>query len=279
MEFTKMHGLGNDFVLINGFCEEIPSDLAKLSYQMCQPHFGIGADGVIFLLPPQGEEDFIMRIFNNDGSEAEMCGNGIRCAALFAWEEGFCRQEEMTVRTGAGLLKPKLFFDNQGRPEKVRVDMGEPRLAAADIPVLLDGQTILQYPIMVGGKKERITCVSMGNPHCVIFVDDVEAVPVTEYGPKLENHPLFPAKTNVEFVEVLSSQKLKMRVWERACGVTLACGTGSCATAVAARLCGYTGDDVEVELPGGSLEISYQPGGHVFMCGPAEAVFRGAWLK
>ncbi len=278
MEFTKMHGLGNDFILINGFTQEIPADYSALSVELCRQHFGVGADGIILTLPPHGngEEDFIMRIFNNDGSEAEMCGNGIRCVAVFAWEQGFCRKEEMKVLTGAGLICPKLFFDEAGRPEKVRVDMGMPHLKPAEIPVLLPGEMVLGNPLIIAERELAITCVSMGNPHCVIFVEeDVVRYPVEALGPILEKHPLFPAKTNVEFVQVLAPDKIKMRVWERGCGITMACGTGACASAVAAQLCGFTGEETEVILPGGTLHIAYKPGEHVFMTGPVQKVFQG----
>jgi len=275
MEFTKMHGLGNDFILINGFTQTIPADYSALSVELCQQHFGVGADGLILTLPSQGEEDFIMRIFNNDGSEAEMCGNGIRCVAMFAWEEGFCRKEEMKVKTGAGMICPHVFFDGMGHPAKVRVDMGKPRLRPSEIPVLLAGEKILRHPLILEDWQIEITCVSMGNPHCIIFVDDVENYPVETLGPIIETHPLFPAKTNVEFVEVLSANKIRMRVWERGCGITLACGTGACASAVASHLCGFTGEETEVALPGGLLHIAYKPGEHVFMTGPAQKVFKG----
>lgn len=276
MKFTKMHGLGNDFILVNCFTQTPPKDLQKASASWCRSHFSVGADGLILLYPPQGEEDFIMRIFNNDGSEAEMCGNGIRCAALFAWEQGFCRKKKMTVRTGAGFIKPELIFDETANPIKVKVDMGLPRLSPAEIPVNLPGEQIIKAPLSLDAVGDfEITCISMGNPHCVVFVPEVESFPVETVGPLLETHPLFPAKTNAEFAQVLSPKELKMRVWERGCGITLACGTGACATGVAAVLCGLVEEDVTVLLPGGALEISYRLGEHVFMTGPAEVAFTG----
>ncbi len=276
MKFTKMHGLGNDFILVNCFQEQPPQDLAKASREWCQRHFSIGADGLILLYPPQGEEDFIMRMFNVDGTEAEMCGNGIRCVAMFAWQQGFCRKEVMTVKTGAGLIRPQLIFDQRHEPVKVKVDMGEPHLRPAEIPVDLPGQQVVNVPVDLGQHGAfTITGVSMGNPHCVCFVPDVDAIPLEQVGPLLERHPLFPAKTNVEFVQVLSPAELKMRVWERGCGVTLACGTGACATGVAAVLGGFVKETCTVALPGGKLEISWQPGGHVLMTGPAAFSFTG----
>ena len=273
--FTKWQGCGNDFVLVNGFSERLDEeDLAALAQKICDRHYGIGADGLILVLPSKAA-DFRMRILNADGSEAEMCGNGMRCFAGVVHDEGLSDKEEFTVETGAGILVPRLQLAD-GKLQGVRVDMGEPTLAGDRIPVLGFGAAhVVEQPIEAGGEKLSMTCVSMGNPHCVIFVEDAEAVPIERIGPLLERHEAFPKKTNVEFAAVLDASHIRMRVWERGAAVTLACGTGSCATLVAAALTGRTERAAEVQLDGGRLQIEWAEDNHVYMTGPAEKVFAG----
>lgn len=273
--FTKWQGCGNDFVLVNGFSERLDEeDLAALAQKICDRHYGIGADGLILVLPSKAA-DFRMRILNADGSEAEMCGNGIRCFAGVVHDEGLSDKEEFTVETGAGILVPRLQLAD-GKLQGVRVDMGEPTLAGDRIPVLGFGAAhVVEQPIEASGEKLSMTCVSMGNPHCVIFVEDAEAVPIEKLGPLLERHEAFPKKTNVEFAAVLDASHIRMRVWERGAAVTLACGTGSCATLVAAALTGRTERAAEVQLDGGRLQIEWAEDNHVYMTGPAEKVFAG----
>ena len=268
--FSKWHGCGNDFVLVDGSKYTFP-DNAQAAIAVCDRHFGIGADGLVLLLPSQ-EADFEMRIFNSDGSEAEMCGNVTRCMARFAYENGLTDKKEMTFKTKAGLIRPKLLADGQ-----VRVDMGEPKLAAQDIPVKDGGEErIVSRSLQTEHGDFAVTCVSMGNPHAVIFVDDAESLPLELWGPKLETHPFFPRKTNVEFVQVINRQALRMRVWERGAGVTLACGTGSCATVTAAVLNGLAERRCKVALDGGVLEVEWaEKDNHVYLTGPATEVFRG----
>lgn len=273
--FTKWQGCGNDFVLVNGFSERLDEeDLGALAQKICDRHYGIGADGLILVLPSKAA-DFRMRILNADGSEAEMCGNGIRCFAGVVHDEGLSDKEEFTVETGAGILVPRLQLAD-GKLQGVRVDMGEPTLAGDRIPVLGFGAAhVVEQPIEAGGETLSMTCVSMGNPHCVIFVEDAEAVPIEKLGPLLERHEAFPKKTNVEFAAVLDASHIRMRVWERGAAVTLACGTGSCATLVAAALTGRTERAAEVQLDGGRLQIEWAEDNRVYMTGPAEKVFAG----
>jgi len=271
MRFTKMHGLGNDFILINGFCEKVPVDRKDFAITLCNRQLGIGADGVLLLMPSNcADAQFL--VYNSDGSQAEMCGNGVRCAALFAKREGIIKSDNATFETLGGLVYPQIVDKEQGI---VRVNMGLARLQPKDIPALFGGEKVVAAPLEVGIDTLAVTLVSMGNPHCVIFVDDVVNFPVEEVGPKIEKHPKFPAKTNVEFVQVLAPGHLKMRVWERGCGQTLACGTGSCASAVAAKLNGYGDTSFEVELACGSLFIELAADGHVELLGPATFVFDG----
>ncbi len=273
MKFTKMHGAGNDFIMVNGF-EQAPADWNQLAARLCDRRFAVGADGLILLLPSE-TADFEMRIFNSDGSEAEMCGNGIRCAAIFAQRRGITDHNSMTVQTKAGLIRPEVLPDTADTAQ-VRVNMGKPRLAGAEIPCTLKGERILEQPIIVDGKEYHFSAVSMGNPHCVVFLDSPAAkFPVREVGPSFESHPYFPAKTNTEFAEVLDEHQINMRVFERGCGETLACGTGACATAVAAILTGRCRDWLDIHLLGGTLRIEYQEGGSVFMTGPVAVAYEG----
>jgi diaminopimelate epimerase len=273
LKFTKMHGCGNDFIMLNGFAEELPSDMGKLAKRLCDRHFSIGADGILALYPAEGY-DFEMRIFQPDGSEAEMCGNGIRCAAVFAQQEGIVSTNALRVKTLAGLICPTILAD-ESPTKMVQVDMGMPRLAGAEIPCTVDAKTVLEQPIQAGGKDFRFSAVSMGNPHAVIFIDaPPQDFPVTQYGPLLETHACFPAKANIEFAQVIDRQNINVRVWERGCGETLACGTGACATAVAAILTERADSGVNIHLPGGTLHICWQ-GESVQMTGAAEATYSG----
>jgi diaminopimelate epimerase len=275
IDFTKYQGLGNDFILVDNRHQTTPCLTPDQAIQLCDRHFGIGADGVIFALPGQGDADYTMRIFNSDGSEPEMCGNGIRCLGRFIAElEGHDHQlVTYRIHTFAGVIIPEILADGQ-----VRVDMGEPRLRAAEIPTTLgekEGQVVNQA-LTVAGQDYLVTCVSMGNPHCMTYVPEVAAVPLSQIGPQFEHHPVFPHRTNTEFVEVVRADYVKMRVWERGAGITLACGTGACATVVAGVLTGQNDRLCTVELPGGCLQIEWSvANNHVYMTGPATSVFQG----
>lgn len=274
IEFTKYHGLGNDFILIDNRADTQPIITSEQAVQLCDRHFGIGADGVIFALPGENDTDYTMRIFNSDGSEPEMCGNGIRCFAQFIADlEGAKAKSEYRIHTLAGVMIPKLEGES-----KVKVDMGMPQLLAAKIPTTLAQaeQKAIAVPLQVAGQSWEVTCVSMGNPHCITFVEDVAAIPLEAIGPQFEHHPAFPQRTNTEFIQVVRPDYVKMRVWERGAGVTLACGTGACAAVVAGVLTGKSDRKATVELPGGCLEIEWaQQDQRVYMTGPAERVFRG----
>ncbi|HXX81788.1 MAG TPA: diaminopimelate epimerase [Thermodesulfovibrionales bacterium] len=279
IEFTKMHGLGNDFILIDCLRPEGKSiasaNLPALAQRLCHRRFGIGADQLLFLYPSHVAE-FGMGIFNADGSEVEMCGNGIRCLAKYIWDKGLSEKRLIQVETPAGIIRPERVND------LIRVDMGEPVLEPEKIPVdilqLPGGKTskpIVDYPLQAGDREFRITCVSMGNPHAVIIADGLSAIPVAYYGSAIEHHPLFPNRTNVEFIEILNRSEIRMRVWERGAGETMACGTGACAAAVAAHLQGLTGRNVTIHLNGGDLFIDWDKDAHVYMTGPAVEVFTG----
>ncbi len=273
MKFTKMHGCGNDYVYVNLFEEEL-DDPSAVSQRISDRHFGIGSDGLV-TIGPSDQADVRMRIYNADGSEAEMCGNGIRCVAKYAYEHGMVDATQMTVETGSGIKTLTLSVEN-GKVSRVRVDMGEPILLPDLIPVMSDMDRVVDDPIHVGDRVWRMTCVSMGNPHAVVFVDDVEHFPIEKYGPLFENHERFPARTNTEFVQLITRREVRMRVWERGSGETLACGTGTCATVMACILNRFTGDEVLVHLRGGDLLVAYDPvTNHIFMTGPAEEVFTG----
>lgn len=273
MKFTKMHGCGNDYVYINLFEEKV-DDPAKLSTIVSDRHFGIGSDGVI-TIGPSDIADFRMRIYNADGSEAEMCGNGIRCVAKYVYDHKLTDKTEISVESGAG-IKYLTLYTKDGKVEQVRVDMGEPILEPDKIPVIADGSCVVDEPIEAGGKQWRMTCVSMGNPHAVIFVDDVADFEFEKYGPSFENNPRFPKRTNTEFVQIISRNEVSMRVWERGSAETWACGTGTCATVMACILNKKTDDKVLVHLRGGDLVIEYdRDTNHVFMTGPAAEVFTG----
>ena len=273
MRFTKMHGCGNDYVYVNLFEEKVENP-AEVSIKVSDRHFGIGSDGLI-TIGPSDKEDFRMHIYNADGSEAEMCGNGIRCVAKYVYDHKLTDKTEITVETGAGVLT-LILFPKDGKVEQVRVDMGEPILTPAEIPVVADGDKVIDEPIEVGGKTWNMTCVSMGNPHAVVFVDDTASFPLETYGPLFENHERFPKRTNTEFVQIISRTEANMRVWERGSAETWACGTGTCACVMACILNGKTEDKVLVHLRGGDLTIEYDRAtNHVFMTGPATEVFSG----
>jgi diaminopimelate epimerase len=275
LEFTKYHGLGNDFLLIDNRETSEPKVSMAQAEKLCDRHFGIGADGVIFALPGQDGTDYTMRIFNSDGSEPEMCGNGIRCMARFVADlEKTTELKSYKIHTLAGVITPKLTADGL-----ITVDMGEPRLLAAEIPTTLApaDQSVVNQFMQVADRDWAVTCVSMGNPHCITFVEDVAAVPLEAIGPQFEHHPAFPKRTNTEFIQVVRSDYLKMRVWERGAGITLACGTGACAALVAAVLTGRSDRRATVELPGGPLVIEWsEADNRLSMTGPAEKVFVGA---
>ncbi len=272
----KLHGAGNDFVVVDGSEEKISEErLPEMATYICDRHFGVGADGLILVLPSK-VANFRMRIFNPDGSEAEMCGNGVRVFAKYVYDRKMHDDVVMTVETLAGIKTLKLNTVS-GKVQTVRVDMGEPKLLRFEIPMRGKANTkVIAEPLRVGGKKIEVTCVSMGNPHCVTFVDGVDHYPVEKMGPLIENHPSFPARTNVEFVEVLSPQEIKVRTWERGVGETLACGTGSCAAVVAGYLNEKTSRKVTVHLRGGDLFIEWAGNNRLFMTGPAEEVFEGS---
>ena len=262
-KFEKWQGIGNDFIIIDSR-EDNHIDGADKIIQLCDRHFGIGADGVIYILKSE-IADVRMRIFNADGSEPEMCGNGIRCFAKYLQAD-----KNLKVETGAGILTVKIIGD------KVQVDMGEPILSAEKIPVAGYGdKKVIGENISVGGENYKMTCVSMGNPHCVIFVDDITKINLEKIGAKFETHEKFPKHTNTEFVQVVGKNKLRMRVWERGAGITLACGTGACATLVAAHLNNLADKSAEIILDGGNLQIEWREDNHIYMTGAAEKIFAG----
>ena len=271
MKITKMQGLGNDYIYINCL-EETVVDPVSLARRISDRHFGVGSDGLVLIMPCE-EADFRMRMFNADGSESEMCGNAARCVGKYIHDRGLSDQEEIRLMTGAGIKILKLTVQD-GKTRKVRVDMGEPILEAAEIPVLLPAEHVIGVPIKACGQQFSMTCVSMGNPHAIFFVDDADTFDVHGIGVQIENHPLFPRKTNVEFVTVKDREHLRMRVWERGTGETLACGTGASATLVAAVLNGKSERKATLELNGGPLTVEWDPvTNHVYQEGPAEFVF------
>ncbi|HEY8464603.1 MAG TPA: diaminopimelate epimerase [Bacillota bacterium] len=279
MKFTKMHGLGNDYIYINCFTINVENPSA-LAVKMSDRHLGIGSDGLVLIMPSKVAAAR-MRMFNADGSEAEMCGNAIRCVAKYLYEHGLVQEKSFSVETQAGIKAVTLQTAAAAKSEviSVRVDLGEPILESSRIPVLTDAAQAVNLPIDVNGRSYHFTAVSLGNPHCVIFVPEITEVMITQDGPALETHPFFPSKTNVEFTTVTSPSSLQMRVWERGSGETLACGTGACAAVVAAVINGLTSRQVQVNLRGGTLEVEWdQTTNHVWMTGPAVEVFDGDWL-
>ncbi|PWJ46923.1 diaminopimelate epimerase [Faecalicatena contorta] len=275
MKFTKMQGLGNDYVYVNGFEEKIENP-SKLAVKVSDRHFGIGSDGLI-LINPSKVADFEMEMYNADGSRGEMCGNGIRCVAKYVYDYGLTDKTQISIETLGGIKYLELTAE-EGKVVQVQVDMGKPELRPGKIPVIAEGDTVIDAPIEVEGKEYKMTGVSMGNPHIVIYMDDIDNLEIEKIGPKFENHKRFPNRINTEFVEVLDRNTVKMRVWERGSGETLACGTGACAVAVACILNGLTEDEVTVRLLGGDLFIKWdREKDTVYMTGPAEIVFDGEW--
>jgi len=272
MEFVKVHGLGNDFILVNDLTQEL-NDYPALARRLCDRHLGIGADGLV-LLHPSESASFKMRIFNSDGSEAEMCGNAIRCLGKYIFEQGLCEKTNLEIETKSGIKTVKLALVGR-QVKQVEVDMGVPVLSPEQVPVLIKGEQAVDETVSLMGTSFKFTAVSMGNPHCVIFVSSLEQVDIDTLGPALENHPLFPNKTNVEFVEVISPGECDVVVWERGAGRTLACGTGACAVLVAGVLTGRLSRQAKVNLPGGDLQVHWAESGQVKMSGPAVEVFRG----
>jgi diaminopimelate epimerase len=278
--FIKMEGCGNDYVYIDlisgkGPPESALGNLEELARRMSDRHYGIGSDGLI-LIRPSESGDARMQMFNADGSESEMCGNGIRCVARFLHDEGVTRRSPVHIETGAGVLTLEIAATG-GVVSSVRVDMGTPELERSRIPMSGPPGRVIDEGLEVGGRTVRVTAVSMGNPHCVLFVPDVAQAPVSEFGPLIENHPIFPNRTNVEFVQVVSPGEVRQRTWERGSGETLACGTGASAVCVAGALNGKTERNVLIHLKGGDLRLEWGADDHVFMQGPAREVFRGIW--
>lgn len=273
LEFTKMHGIGNDYIYFDCFRQKV-SDPAALAVRISDRHFGVGGDGVV-LICPSDAADAQMRMFNQDGSEGLMCGNAIRCVGKYIYETGYARGETVTIDTRSG-IKTLTLHVKDGVVLGATVDMGKAELLPAKIPVLLDGESVIGREVDIAGGRFRITCVSMGNPHCVLFVDDPQVLELDRIGPRFEHDPLFPQRVNTEFVRVIDQNTLQMRVWERGSGETLACGTGACAAVAAAVLGGFcrAGEPVRVRLRGGELDITYTEE-TVLMRGPAETVFTG----
>ena len=276
MKFTKMQGIGNDYLFVNCF-EEVIENPERLAIVMSKPHFGAGADSLVLIEPADGA-DFGMRIFNADGSEAEMCGNALRCIGKYVYERGMTDKTELTIETGGGVKQLWMTVEN-GKVARVKADMGTPELNPRLIPVDLPGELVIRHRLQILGQTWFITCVNMGNPHSVVFVRDPEVIDLPTIGPMIEHHPLFPRRTNVEFVRVIDRNILQMRVWERGAGETLACGTGACASLVAAVLGGLANRTVQMKLSGGNLQLYWSADdNHVYQTGPAAFVYDGEWL-
>jgi diaminopimelate epimerase len=279
LHFTKLHGLGNDYVYIDVHDQHVP-DPIQLARAVSNRHRGIGSDGLILIAPPTDEADADVRMlmFNADGTPGEMCGNGIRCLAKYVYDHGRAHQNPLRVETGAGTLLLDLTTNPDDQVTTVRVDMGPPRLAPRDIPIDIPGEEAVNVPINVADHHFQLTAVSMGNPHAVVFVDDVAAIPLETVGPAFEHHPLFPQRVNVHFAQLRDRHHLQMRTWERGSGITQACGTGACAVCVAGVLTRRAEPDITARLPGGELHILWdQTTRHIFMTGPATEVFSGTW--
>lgn len=275
MKFTKMQGCGNDYVYVDGSKEKIAlEDKPELVRRLSDRHFGIGGDGVIFIHPAK-EADFEMEMYNMDGSRSEMCGNGIRCVAKFVYDKGLTDKTSLSIVSCGKIKYIDLTVEN-GKVSLVKVNMGTPVLKAAEVPVVSENEQVVDEAIEVGGKEYKMTCVSMGNPHAIVFMDNVADLQIEKIGPSFENHVRFPNRTNTEFIKVLDDHTVEMRVWERGTGETLACGTGACAAVVACVLNGLTEDEVTVKLLGGNLQIKWDREENlVYMTGPAEIVFEG----
>lgn len=273
MRFTKMQGLGNDYVYVNCFREEV-KDAPAVSIKVSDRHFGIGSDGLI-LIKPSEIADFKMDMYNADGSQAEMCGNGIRCVGKYVFDYGLTQKTDISVETLAG-IKYLHFQITDGKVSLVTVDMGEPELVPANIPVVSANDRAINEEIIVDGQAYKMTCVSMGNPHAVVYIDSTKDLEIEKIGPSFENHKVFPRRVNTEFIQVLNRKEVNMRVWERGSGETLACGTGACASTVAGVLCGVTDEEITLHLLGGDLRVKWdQADNHVYMTGPAKVVFDG----
>lgn len=275
MKFTKMHGAGNDYVYVNCFEPVELGDAAELARAISDRHFGVGGDGLVLIVPSE-RADARMVMYNADGSEAEMCGNAVRCVAKFVYDHGIAAKEELTIETGRGVLALQCFVTD-GKVDRVRVNMDEPILVSSEIPTTLAGDPPVKAPLQVANQTLEVTCVSMGNPHAVTFVDEVNDDWVLNIGPQVEVHEAFPRRINAEFIQVVSRSEIIMRVWERGSGETLACGTGACASVVAGVLAGLLDRNVLVRLTGGDLEIEWSESGEVYMTGPATEVFSGEW--
>lgn len=277
MKFTKMHGIGNDYIYFNCMEESIENP-EELSVKLSRYHFGIGADGIVLIMPSE-TADFRMRMFNADGSEGKMCGNASRCIGKYVYEKGLTKKKEITLETLSGIKHLTLNVEGE-KVTSVRIDMGEPIFRASEIPVSSDQETVIDSEVQIGDQRVRGTCVSMGNPHFVVFTQGIDELDLEKIGPGYENAPVFPDRINTEFAEVISPTLIKMRVWERGSGETLACGTGACAVAAAAAACGISPEDtfITVRLRGGDLRICRQSGGSVIMEGPAAFVFDGELL-
>lgn len=277
LHFYKYHGLGNDYIILNTVENNIRNEdeiKSKLSENLCKRHFSIGGDGILYAVPATSNEyDYQMQIFNPDGSEAEMCGNGIRMFAKYLYTTNVLKKKVYRIETKAGLIVPELIFKNN-EITGIKVDMGTPKLSRSEIPMIGPNGRVINEDFRIDDKKFKITCVNMGNPHCIIFVEDVEKIDIT-IGRLIEYHKKFPNRINVEFAQILNEKEIKVRVWERGVGETLACGTGACATAVAAILNSMTDNDVKIHLKGGDLMINWATNSSVFMTGPAEKVFEG----
>ncbi len=276
MRFSKMHGIGNDYVYVSTFDQPSPPNPEKLAIAVSDRHFGIGSDGLILIMPSE-RADARMRMFNADGSEGEMCGNGVRCVAKYLRDHGLVHEDRVTIETGRGVLTLELEMAD-GAVRRVRVDMGTPILDPERIPTRLEGRPPVDVPLRVDGRDLAVTAVSMGNPHAVIYVDDAEAFPLGALGPRIENDDAFPRRVNVHVVEVYGPDEVRMRTWERGSGITLACGTGACAVCVAGVLTGRSSRRILAHLPGGDLELEWlDDAAPVFMTGPATEVFSGEW--
>ena len=267
-----MHGIGNDYVFVDCF-KELIKDPTEVSKQISDRHFGIGSDGLILIMPSE-KADARMRIFNADGSEAQMCGNGVRCVAKYIYDHGIIRGKTANIETLAGIKRLELKIDN-GKASSVKVNMGKPILEKCKIPVRGDGADVVNENLKIDSKEFKMTCVSMGNPHCIIFDEDIENIPLTKYGPLIENDNLFPERINVHFVQIIEKDRVRIKTWERGSGITLACGTGASAVCVAGVLNKKTHSKVLAYLPGGDLELEWAEDGNVYMTGPATEVFTG----
>ena len=276
MKFTKMHGIGNDYIYFNCLEKEIENP-EELSIKLSDRHFGVGGDGIVLILPSD-KADFRMRMFNADGSEGKMCGNATRCIGKYVYEKGITDKKEITLETLSGIKTLKLSVNEENKVESVEVNMGEAILNASEIPVKFDKEKVINEKVKIADSEYNITCVSMGNPHCVVYMDEIDDLDLEKLGPKFENDSIFPERVNTEFIKVIDENTLKMRVWERGSGETWACGTGACAAVVSSVLNGYCKYDtpIKIKLLGGELSIKFMKNGLVYMSGPAEFVFEGS---